>query len=162
MIYFRDYYLCRSNGKHRPGFVWVFIIAMITWAVTAYIYETYTDSDMIFMYSLSLVIIITGSICQKHDYGQLFWVSKTDKVFMPNYLEPKYMKNDTYMNAVNEYFDQHMIDGSRIDKAAWNKEFIRLNKIMTSLPEQAKLKPSDHGAELESYKQILEKLNADI
>lgn len=156
-----DYYgyLAKYTGKRHLAYGWIFLLISIVWYLILKFNEDTITTDgplRIWIAFLGMVALyIVGA--KIFDGTPMFIAPSRYELSAPNSFNPKYLKNDVYQKAANDYFDQ-VLSGSPIDQDAWYKEFQSLNRIMEELPEEKKQTPKDFTSELKEYKKILEEL----
>lgn len=137
--------------------MWVGVFAI--WGIALHLqHSSYSDDNFIAFYCIFgfYALWVVGYKIFKPQTA-LFKVPVVD-IVDSNQLNvyEKFLSNDIYRTAANEYFDQMISPNKDVNLISWSIEFHRLNEIMRSLPEEKKLEPSDHTKNLELYKKTME------
>lgn len=156
-----DYYgyLAKYTGKKHLAYGWIFLlISIVSYAIIRFNEDSITTNGPLatwIAFSGLFALYVVGA--KIFDGTPIFIAPSRYEISPPNSFNPKYLKNDIYQKAADEYFEQ-VKSGRPAEQTVWNKEFQSLNRIMEELPEEKKQIPKDFTSELKEYKKILEEL----
>lgn len=156
-----DYYgyLAKYTGKKHLAHGWFYLSAIIIFYIILKFNEDNIETNgplaTLIAFSGLFALYVVGA--KIFDGTPMFIAPSRYEISPPDSFNPKYLKNDIYQKAADEYFEQ-VKSGRPVEQTVWNKEFQSLNRIMEELPEEKKQTPKDFTSELKEYKKILEEL----